>query len=245
MKRTLSLISVLLLLIVLTSCFQSRTDLFNIHLEEDTYVLNEKLEDYVNINEKLVTFISLSFRDTNQTILIDDELAVNTMGDYSFKEIKLFEIEFYLGLDGGEPVKYDLIFLGKANPGRSNAYAFNVDINELHNKTSEYRIVVEIYSYPKKNVVQFRFQLSNRAGKGGGLFILRNELENIRDEITKDLEEQFKSFERANYDQEGWTEIFDIYFKTSSKIIAAKDQETIIDLYEQALKNFKDVPLKE
>lgn len=63
MKKSMS-IAFLVLISVLTSCFSTMTELFYLPIEEDTYVLHET----------------------------SDKFIINTMGDYSFLEIKLFEI---------------------------------------------------------------------------------------------------------------------------------------------------------
>ena len=127
MKQTTIISSLLVSLVILTGCFSSRTDLFNLNIEEDYYTLYEE-DIYIDRVGNVISYVSLSFKDLQSTVLENDDYPINTLGDFSFEAIKLFEIEFYLGLNEEEPIKHDLVFLGRANPGRGNAYRFSTTI---------------------------------------------------------------------------------------------------------------------
>jgi hypothetical protein len=249
MNKIGTFILVTVLLMMLSACFSTRTDLFNIPIEEDTYTLNDNLEEFVVVDGKVITYISLIFKDLNQTALEDDEFTVNTFGDFSFDDIKIFEIEFYLGIDDNEPKKYDLIFLGKANPGRSNAYAFSAVIDELHHNTSNYRLVLELNTHIggyDDRIAYFRLQFKNASiSDVGAIVTLRNELESKTAESLRLLRETFNSFKREDYEQEGWNDIYAIERSARESINKALDMDTINIVIEQAFIDFDNVPLKE
>lgn len=195
----------IVLLTSLTACFKTRTELFNLKIEEDTYILNENLEKLKVTNDKVVSYVSLSFKDLNKEVLQSDEFAVNTFGDYSYQDIKLFEIELFIGFDNEEPKRYDLEFLGVANPGRPNAYAFNVVIDELHNEISNYRLVLALKTHiggRKDIIAYYDLSIADTKNIAQGLNVtLRNELESKRAEALKVLEETSQSYKREDYEQ--------------------------------------------
>lgn len=242
MKKIALSILMILLLTTLTACFRTRTELFNLKIEEDTYTLNENIEELLVINDKTVTYVSLSFKDLKEEGLEDDEFAVNTFGDYSYKDIKLFEIELFLGFDNEEPKKYDLEFLGRANPDRPNAYAFSTVIEELYNGTSNYRLVLELNTHIggyQDRIAYYILQFTNTKISDYGLTVrLRNELESKRAEALKTLSEVRANYKREDYEQEQWTEIYNIERRTRESINVEMDKIVIDDLLEQALIDF-------
>ncbi len=247
MKKTISLMFVILLLLTVSSCFSTREQLFYLPIEEDSYYLNENLEDFKEIAGKTITFISLSFKDLNKTALIDDDFLINTFGDYSFKEIKVFEIELLLSFDGEAPKRYDLEFLGRANPGRPNAYAFKATIEELHKDTSEYRLVLDLNTHiggVKNKIAYYLLQFNNKLDTNiGKTVVLRNALQSKRDESLKELSETFGSLKRENYTQENFEVIYQIERYARENINVSFDIEEIKNLIEEALKSFDEVPL--
>jgi len=216
----------IVLITILAGCFSTRTKLFYLPLEEDTYLLHETSEVLVNQE--------------------DDDFSVNTLGDYSFIDIKLFEIEFYMGLNNEDPIKYDLLFIGRANPGRGNAYAFTTTMDVLHQEHTEFRIVLEL----NKNIGglddrigHIRLQLNNKMVSGIGVIVtLRNDLEIQRNEALTLLTETFSEFKRDDYDQEAWDEIHHIYRHARETINKALDSETISIWIAQAIEDFSKVP---
>lgn len=249
MKKIGTLILATFFLVTLSACFSTRTDLFYLPIEEDTYTLNENLEELVEIDGKVISYISLTFKDLYRTALEDDEFAVNTFGDFSFQEIKVFEIEFYLGIDESEPQKYDLTFIGRANPGRPNAYAFNAIIEGLQHETSKYRLVLDLNTNIggfDDRIGYLRFQFtSTSVSEIGRTVTLRNELESKRAEAIKLLRETFGSFDQEDYEQEGWNEIYAIERSTRETLNKALDIDEIAGIIEQALIDFASIPLKE
>ncbi len=249
MKRIVTFISITLSVIILSACFASRTDLFTLPIEEDTYTLDENLEAFVDIEGKEITYVGLTFRDLHQTADEDSKYQVNTFGDFSFEEIKVFEIEFYLGIDDNEPQRYDLSFLGYANPGRSNAYAFRTVIDGFNQEESDYRLVIELRTHIggyDDRIGHFMLQFNNVSNSEIGKTVyLRNNLEKCRDKKIKYLDEAFSTFKRENYTQESWNMIFTIQRSTRAAIDKALDIETINQLYDQALIDFSNVPIFE
>ncbi len=246
MKKTISLILMILLLLTVNSCFSTRKQLFYLNIEEDSYFLNENLEDFKEIAGKTITFICLSFKDLNKTALIDDDFEINTFGDYSFAEIKVFEIELSLAFDGEDPVRHDLEFLGRANPGRPNAYAFKVIIEELHNDTSEYRLVLDLNTHiggVKNKLAYYLLQFNNKLDSNiGKTVVLRNDLQSRRDESLKELRETFVNLKRDNYTHESWEEIYQIERYARENINVSYDIEEIKNLLKVALNSFNEVP---
>lgn len=249
MKKILTIILTTVLLLTLSACFSTRSKLFYLPIEEDKYTLNENLEEFKVILGKTVSYVSISFKDLNKVALIDDDFKVNTFGDYSYNEIKVFEIELYIGFDYEEPIKFDLEFLGRANPGRPNAYAFGTYINELHKETSEYRLVLDLNTHiggHKDRVSYFILQFNNKLDRDYVFSVtLRNELESKRDEALRSLSVKFESLTREDYEQEEWTEIFRINRTAREAINVSLDIEEIETLITNALNDLENVPKKE
>lgn len=245
MKKCMTIIFIVLIFI-LTGCFSTRTKLFYLPLEEDTYLLHETSKVLVNQDGDVISYLSVSFTNLQQTVLEDDDFSVNTLGDFSFIDIKLFEIEFYMGLNNEDPIKYDLVFIGRANPGRGNAYAFTTTMDVLHQEHTEFRIVLEL----NKNIGglddrigHIRLQLNNKMVSGIGVIVtLRNDLEIQRNEALTLLTETFFEFKRDDYDQEAWDEIHHIYRHARETINKALDSETISIWIAQAIEDFSKVP---
>lgn len=247
MKKISFSILMTVLLISLTACFKTRTELFYLKIEEDTYTLNKNIEDLIVVNDKTVTYVSLSFKDLNEKVLESDEFAVNTFGDYSYKDIRLFEIELFIGFDNEEPKRYDLEFLGRANPGRPNAYAFSIVIDELHNEISNYRLVLALKTHiggHKDIIAYYDLSIEDNKNIAQGLNVtLRNELESKRAEALKILNDTSENYKREDYDQEHWEDIYIIARRTRESLNIEMDIAVIDDLLEQALIDFNNVPV--
>lgn len=245
-KKSVILIILGLALIFLTSCFKTRTELFNLHIEEDTYYLNENLEETIKVEDNIITFISLTFKDLNKVVSDDHDYSINTFGDFSFQEIKLFEVELYLGLNYEEPLKYDLTFKGRANPGRSNAYKLDVTIDNLNSGYKDFILVLDLrinIGGMRDKIGSISLQLKNPALSGSGFNVtLRNELESRRKEALDLLNKTFLDFKRDDYEQEDWNEIFNININARESLNFALDVETIELLIDQALEEFSNVP---
>lgn len=161
----------------------------------------------------------------------------------------MFEIKHFLGFDNEEPKKYDLKFLGRANPGRPNAYKFSVAIDELYNETSNYLLVIALKTHivgHKDIIAYYTLQFKDTKNSGHDLNVtLRNKLESKRAEALKILKETFKSYNREDYDQENWTEIYNVERRTRESINVEMELHTIDNLLEQALVDLKNVPVLE
>lgn len=114
----------LILLLIVTSfslagCFPTRTKLFSLPIKETTYVADIERVEY---KDKELTHFSISFIDTKEVNNDYKNYDINMFGDLSFKDIKVLEIILKIGFNNEEAERYDIEFLGQANPGRSNAY---------------------------------------------------------------------------------------------------------------------------
>lgn len=244
MKKTLNFITTIILILLLSSCFMGRLDLFTLPLEEDIYLLNDNLEGFESYNEHLITYISISLKETNNTMDINNKLDLNLMGDYSFEEIKVFEIEFMLGLDNNEPIKYDLLFLGNANPGRPNAYSFETYIDEFDFKVNKIRVVLDLNIHiggDRLKLAYYYIQFYNPNSNTSIMVKLRNELQSTRDESLKQLINTFNSFNREDYNQANWKRIHNIYDYNRIAINRATTKEDILDFLNNALMDFDEV----
>lgn len=125
MKKICIIPVLIFMLLILTSCFSTRLDLFTISLVEDRFYYADN--DPVFYMDKEITYFTIELTSMNKTVLEKDEFEKNTMGDFSKDEIELYEIYLYIGFDGQAPIYYDLTFEGRANPGRSNAYKFTIE----------------------------------------------------------------------------------------------------------------------
>lgn len=119
MKKTLLLMFVVLFSFGLTGCLRTRTQLFWLPLIETTYVGDPERIDY---KDKELTHFSISFIDTGDVDNDYENYRVNQFGDFSFDNIKVFEIILKIGFNNEEEEQYDVTFLGAANPNRENAY---------------------------------------------------------------------------------------------------------------------------
>lgn len=109
--KKISIIPVLIfMLLILTSCFSTRLDLFTISLVEDRFYYADN--DPVFYMDKEITYFTIELTSMNKTVLEKDEFEKNTMGDFSKDEIELYEIYLYIGFDGQAPIYYDLTFSG-------------------------------------------------------------------------------------------------------------------------------------
>jgi hypothetical protein len=246
MKKVLNIMIMLVYLIILTGCFRTRTELFNLHIEEDTYTLHEDTEIFIDDEGNLISFISISFKNLDDIVSEDDDFDVNTFGDFSFEDIRLFEIELYLGLNDGDPIKYDLNFLGRANPGRGNAYRFSTTIDELKDEYKALLVVLELNTNiggldDRIGYIHLQFKNTKNL-KVGATVTLRNNLETQREDALKLLTKIFSEFKRDNYDQEGWNQIHEIYRNTRASINKSLDSESITIFISQAIYDFSRVP---
>ena len=130
MKKTLLLMFVVLISFGLTGCFRTRTQLFWLPLIETTYVGNPERMDY---KDKELTHFSISFIDTGDVDNDYENYQVNQFGDFSFDNIKVFEIILKIGFNNEEEQRYDVTFLGAANPNRENAYRMSASGSETIN----------------------------------------------------------------------------------------------------------------
>ncbi|MDD5293688.1 MAG: hypothetical protein PHW40_05200 [Candidatus Izemoplasmatales bacterium] len=127
MKKLMTALSMLFLL-VLSGCFQSRVQLFTINLVEGTFSM-DPTTDIFFLEHQITRFDLVFVKNDDVTHKVKD-YETNLMGDFSFEEIIVFEIQLTIGLDGVDKV-YDAQFMGVANPQRSNAYRFLVAIPEI------------------------------------------------------------------------------------------------------------------
>lgn len=151
-----------------------------------------------------------------------------------------------MGLNNETPIKYDLIFIGRANPGRSNAYAFSTSMEMLHQEYAEFRIVLELNTNIggfDDQIGYLRLQITNTKVSGVGTIVtLRNALERHREASLRLLDDTLKAFKRENYTQENWDEIHDIYRTARAYLNKSIDSETITISIEQAIDDFLKVP---
>lgn len=234
-KKIFIIFNLIVLVFMLSSCFSSRTELFTISLEEDLFYLKE--EQLGESFDKKITYLSIKFIKTDEVVDVNDELEINLMGDYSYQDIKVFEVEFYLGLDNEEPIKYDLSFIGFANPGRGNAYAFSCEIKELKSSTI-FRIVIELRSpivSMELKIDNIIIQLYDPNKNISSYHILRTDLEHFRYESLQKIEEKRRSLERENYNQEEWEYLFNNYQEGWFSMHSAKDIDEISNILEEML----------
>ena len=119
------------LIFSLLSCYKSRTQLFTVALVEDTFIMAE--DDDIYFSEYEITRFDISFVETSEVTNRLDDYDKNHMGDFSFDNIKIYEVYLTMGIDGLDK-NYDLVFMGPANPQRPNAYRFMVSMPELSSK---------------------------------------------------------------------------------------------------------------
>ena len=246
MKKLFLVIMTIIGMFFITACFKTRTELFTLSIQEDTYMLNENLEPFIKIEDNIITYASISFKNLDREVLMDNEYDINTFGDFSFKEIKLFEIIFYLGFNYNEASKYDLLFKGQANPGRSNAYRFESKIEEINQGNNNLIVVIEFNTNigrANNTIGNINIQIKNPYVSGiGESILLRNEIENQRAESLKLVNEIFLEFKREDYEQDNWNKIFDIHIKTRNALNQAIDIESITLLTNQCLNDLSKVP---
>lgn len=245
MKKVWIFSTLIFYLYILMGCFQTRTQLFNLHIEEDTYQLDEDSE--IIFDEKnILSFLSITFKDLNETVTEDSDFEVNTFGDFSFQEIKLFEVELQLGFNDNEPVKYDLNFLGRANPGRGNAYRFSIAQNEVNHVYNDVNVVLEFntnFGGLDDKIGYLTIQLiSYGVNKLNITVRLRNELEKFRYDSLELLNDTFESFNRDDYNQVAWDQIDEINKQYRDAIMKSLDIEVIEKLILEALDAFNDIP---
>ncbi len=118
----------LCLVLLLSGCFSTRTELFTIPLEESTYSMNT--DEAVYFLEHQITRFDLTFIKTEDTTTKRTDYDPNLFGDFSYDEILIYEVILMVGIDGTDQV-YDVLFKGAANPQRNNAYRFKVSVPEI------------------------------------------------------------------------------------------------------------------
>ncbi|MBU1145156.1 MAG: hypothetical protein KJ971_04805 [Firmicutes bacterium] len=99
-------------------------------------------EEDIDFLGKTITSFSITFKDINDTTEKLDIYELNLFGDFSFTEIKLYNIEIEVAFDGVIH-ECDATFMGIANPQRSNAYRLIVTIPELNDLENDFQVVLD------------------------------------------------------------------------------------------------------
>src|SRR5690554_4061467 len=146
------------------------------------------------------------------------EVKLKATSEMISKRATQKQIAEYLGLNDGDPIKYDLNFLCRANPGRGNAYRFSTTIDELKDEYKALLVVLELNTNiggldDRIGYIHLQFKNTKNL-KVGATVTLRNNLETQREDALKLLTKTFSEFKRDNYDQEGWNQIHEIYRNT-------------------------------
>jgi len=141
MKKIILILVPFIFVMLLSGCYKSRVELFTIPLESSTYIYSDT--DSIYFLDKHITSLEISFDDTNQTTDMLSDYEANIFGDFTNQEIKLFTIQFVIGFDD---ILYncDVIFMGIANPQRSNAYRLLVTIPELIDQEDTFNVILDL-----------------------------------------------------------------------------------------------------
>ena len=145
MKKVFLVLVLMFSLIILSGCFKSRDELFDIPVVSGTFYSQKEDISYLG---KVINEFSITFTNMNEITEKLDGYQVNEFGDYSNGEIKLFSISVKMNFDNNI-YECDATFLGMANPGRSNAYLlevlipFEITIPDLNSKQKVFLIVLD------------------------------------------------------------------------------------------------------
>ena len=245
MKSLVSVFLTSLFVVFLTACFGTRTDLFYLSVEETTYSISSD-ETLPELFGYQIESIELEFTDLNQTVNDDYTYEKNEFGDFSYSDIKLYQIKLMMQLNGTSAFEVNLEFGGNANPGRKNAYKFTANIPQLYHETSEYRIVLELNSntggnFNKLGYILIQF-INNKSSEYNHIYNLRNEIENQRNKSLNNLDNLFYNFKRIDYTQENWSLLFSIEKDARSAINQAETKEEILQLFSKAVSDLNAVP---
>lgn len=151
----------LCLVLLLSGCFRTRTELFTVPLVEATYSMNS--DEAVYFLDHQITRFDLTFIKTEDTTTKRTDYEPNLFADFSYDEILIYEVILIIGIDGIDQV-YDVLFNGAANPQRNNAYKFKIYVPEI---SMDLLYVVLDFSDTKnvESLDEFRVQIKDLINK--------------------------------------------------------------------------------
>jgi len=166
MKKLVFITLIIVFSMTMIGCL-NRVDRFTIPLVEDSFSYNG--EDDIYLYGKLIRKLEISFADTDETTIETSSYEKNLFGDFSYEEIKVYSITFYIWFDDTEEY-CEVDFLGIANPGRNNAYRLNViipgidegvDYDTIHNDTFDVVLDFDQYEENKETLYKIQLQIIN------------------------------------------------------------------------------------
>jgi hypothetical protein len=165
MRKAVIILLSLASLILLSGCYKDRNELFDIPIISGTYSYIG--EDEIVFLDKTITNFSISFTDSGATTNELDGYDKNIFGDYSFNDIKLYNILIEIEFDNN---KYDcdVDFLGVANPQRPNAYRLSVTIPGFSEQKENFIVIIDfdIYDLNSKGLSKIYVQLVDEINSG-------------------------------------------------------------------------------
>jgi len=173
MRKAVIILLSLASLILLSGCFSDRNELFDIPIISGTYSYIE--EDEIVFLDKTITNFSISYTDSGATTNELDGYDKNIFGDYSFNDIKLYNILIEIEFDN-KTQECDAVFMGAANPQRPNAYGLIVTIPNLSEQQENFRMILDFDRYDlnkdslQKISVQIVDEISPASSKMDAIF---------------------------------------------------------------------------
>jgi len=128
------------LLLLFIGCSKERVELFDVSIVPAAYAYSD--EEGVAFLGKTISSFSITFTNLNETTEELDNYELNLFGDFSFQEIKLYNIKIEIEFDGVSH-NCDAIFMGASNPQRSNAYRLIVTIPELNDQKNDFQVILD------------------------------------------------------------------------------------------------------